>query len=312
MARLDFGVTLPFFDIAAFSRQAEELGYDYVTSGEHVTFHGPQANAFITLGVAAGATERIKLLSTVTLLPLYPAALAAKMAAMLDVASNGRFTMGVGIGGEYPPEFEAAGVPLRQRGARTDEALQVVSQLLSEETVSFEGRFNRFRDVRIEPRPIQFPRPPIWIAGRKEPAMRRAARFGEGWMPYMYTPEQLRQSLETIDAFLAEEGRPAGSIRGVLFTFVSVYPDSQMAKQVAAEVVGGIYRQDFSRLVDRYVVAGTPEQCQSRLQQYVEAGASTVVINLACPDQERGIMMQRFAREVIPAFKEAPMPEPCP
>lgn len=308
MVPLEFGVTLPFVDIADFARRAEDLGYQYVTSGEHVTFHGPQANAFITLSVAAGATERIKLLSTVTLLPLYPAALAAKMAAMLDVASDGRFNLGVGIGGEYPGEFDACGVPVRQRGARVDEALAVVSRLLSGETVSFEGRFNRFRDVSILPRPIQAPRPPIWVAGRKDAAMRRAARYGDAWMPYMYTPEQLRHSLETIRSYLEAEGRSPQSVRGALYTFVCVYPDGARAKRVAAEVVGEIYRQDFSRLVDRYIVAGTPEQCQARMEQYVEAGASAVMINLACPDDERIEMMERFARDVIPALTDVSDP----
>lgn len=302
---LEFGATLPFSGIPAFARRAEALGYAYLTSGEHVAFHSPQANAFITLGVAAGATERIKLLSSVTLLPLYPPVLAAKMTAMLDVASGGRFNLGVGIGGEYPPEFEAAGVPVKQRASRTDEALQLLTRLLSEERVTFEGRYNRVRDIAIDPRPIQQPRPPIWIAGRKEPAMRRAARYGDAWMPYMYTPEQLARSVATLADLLVEEGRPADSVRPSLFTFVSVDRDGRRARRQAAEIVGAVYQQDFSRLVDRYVLAGTPAECCRRLAEYVEAGATAVMTNLACPDEEKEGMLQRFAEEVMPAFGAA-------
>ncbi|MFQ5880618.1 MAG: LLM class flavin-dependent oxidoreductase, partial [Dehalococcoidia bacterium] len=154
------------YQIRALARRAEELAFDYLGCGEHVLFHGPVPNAFITLAAAAGATERIRLLSSITLLPLYPPVLAAKLVAMMDVASAGRFDLGVGIGGEFPKEFEACGVPVSQRGARTDEALTVITRLLSEDSVSFRGRFVSFKDVSIQPRPIQKPRPPIWIAGR--------------------------------------------------------------------------------------------------------------------------------------------------
>ena len=92
--------------------------------GEHVFFHVPCSNAFISLAVAAGATTELKLMSTITLLPLYPAVLAAKQAAALDVASGGRFHMGIGVGGELPREFEASGVPVSERGARTPQGSQ--------------------------------------------------------------------------------------------------------------------------------------------------------------------------------------------
>src|SRR2546430_7839024 len=91
------------------ARRLEGLGFDYLAMGEHVAFGVPTPNAFVGLSAAAAVTERIKLLSAITLLPLSPAALAAKLAAALDVVSGGRFTMGVGVGGEYPREFEACG-----------------------------------------------------------------------------------------------------------------------------------------------------------------------------------------------------------
>lgn len=305
VSSIEFGVTVPLNDIAGFARRAEQFGYDYLTCGEHLTFHGPQANAFISLAVAAGATERIRLLSTATLLPLYPAALAAKMVAMLDHASAGRFNLGVGIGGEFPVEFEAAGVPVRQRGARTDEALEVITRLLSQDSAAMNGRFNRFGPISIAPPPVQRPCPPIWIAGRKEAAMRRAARYGDAWMPYMYTSGQLAASLETIDRYLPEYGRPPGRVRGAVFTFVCVDPEPGRARQTAIEVVSRIYQQDFSPLAERYIVAGTAEACARRLQEYVDAGASAILTNLACPVEDMPAMMQRIAEDVRPALSPA-------
>jgi alkanesulfonate monooxygenase SsuD/methylene tetrahydromethanopterin reductase-like flavin-dependent oxidoreductase (luciferase family) len=103
---------------AAEARRAEQLGFDLVAAGEHVFFHGPTANAFVTLAAAAAVTERVRLLSALTILPLYPMAMAAKLAATLDLVSRGRFDLGVGVGGEFPPEFAASGVPVGGRGTR--------------------------------------------------------------------------------------------------------------------------------------------------------------------------------------------------
>ena len=142
MANLEFGISLSRLDdVAAEAQTAEALGYDYVTSGEHVFFHGPTGNGLMSLAAAAGATKRIKLLSSITLVPLYPAALLAKQTAALDVLSSGRFNLGVGVGGEFPSEFEACGVPVGERGARTNEALDVITRLWTEDNVSFDGRF---------------------------------------------------------------------------------------------------------------------------------------------------------------------------
>ena len=105
--KIEFGTALRSpYDVAAQARRIEQLGFDILGCGEHVSFHVDTANGFISLSVAAGATTSIRLMSTITLVPLYPAALLAKLGASLDVASGGRFTLGVGVGGEFPKEFE--------------------------------------------------------------------------------------------------------------------------------------------------------------------------------------------------------------
>jgi alkanesulfonate monooxygenase SsuD/methylene tetrahydromethanopterin reductase-like flavin-dependent oxidoreductase (luciferase family) len=101
--------------VAAEARAAEDRGYDGVAAGEHLFFHGPHPNGFVALAAAAGATSRIRLLTSITVLPLYPAALTANLATTLDQVSGGRFDMGLGV--EYPPEFVAAGVDVTERGA---------------------------------------------------------------------------------------------------------------------------------------------------------------------------------------------------
>lgn len=303
--KLEFGTFITDQrNVAKTAAQIESLGYDILSCGEHVTFYTPVPNAFISLACAAGATSRIKLMSGITLLPLYPAALAAKMGAALDVASEGRFMLGVGVGGEIPKEFEACGVPVTERGVRSNEALEVIKQLWTQESVTFHGRFNTLNDVSIQPASIQKPHPPIWVAGRQEAAMRRAGRFGDGWLPYMYTPEQLHESLSKVKAHAEAAGRDPNAVRAGIFIWSAVHEDGDQARQSAIDYLSTNYAQDFTKLVPRYALAGTPDECVSRLKAYIDAGATLAILGPACPAGEQSqASVELMARKVIPAFR---------
>jgi len=304
VASIDFGAALPSMkDIPQFAQRVQSLGYDYLCSGEHMMFHGPVPNSIVALAVAAGATQKIKLMSTVVLIPLYTPMVVAKQTATLDVASNGRYHMGIGIGGEFPKEFEACGVPVKQRGSRSNEALEVITKLWTEKNVTFEGRYSKFSGVTLDPHPTQKPHPPIWVAGRKEPAMKRAALYADGWIPYMYTPEMLHESLEKIDQFGKEAGRDMSKFRPGLFIFASVYPDRDQAREQAARALGKNYAQDFSKIAGRYTLYGNPEDCRKRLKEYVDAGARTVLVSWACRAEDIDQNMKLVADEVMPAFR---------
>lgn len=297
MSSVAFGVTLQRLDDpGAEARQFEDLGYDLVAAGEHVSFNVPAGNSFITLAVAAGATSRIRLMNSIALVPLYPAALLAKLGAALDVASGGRFNFGVGVGGEFKREFEACGVPVNERGARANESLDIIRRLWTEPSVDFEGRFNHFHGASIEPKPKQQPHPPIWVSGRKEAAMRRAARFGDGWLPYMYTPDMLAGSLATI------KGMGERPVQGGLFIWGCVHRDKDTAESMAISALSRIYAQDFSKLVGRYAFAGAPDDVVEQLGRYRDAGASTIIVSFACPGNLIAENQQLFSREVLPAF----------
>lgn len=299
----EFGVALSTPDSpAGFAALAEAYGFDFLACGEHLAFTGPTANAFVSLSVAAGATTSIKLLSAVTLLPLYPPVLAAKLASALDVASRGRFHLGVGVGGEFPAEFRAVGVPPEQRGARTDEALALIDRLMTRERVNFRGPFTEITDVTIAPRPVQRPRVPFWIAGRTPAAMRRAARVGQAWMPYLYTPQMVAESLVRVRAFAEHEARPWTG-RTAVHLFTTVGPDGAAARREAAERVGRNYRQDFTGTRRRYLVAGTPGECADRVREYVDAGVDVVLFRLTCAQRESETMLRRLAEEVVPALR---------
>ncbi|MDP6709051.1 MAG: LLM class flavin-dependent oxidoreductase [Alphaproteobacteria bacterium] len=301
---IEFGTTLRSpYDVARLSRQIEDLGYDILGCGEHVSFYVDTANGLVSLSVAAGATTRIRLMSAITLAPLYPAALLAKMGAALDVASGGRFTLGVGVGGEFPNEFAACGVPVNQRGSRTDDALEVITRTWTATNVTYEGRYTKLENFSLKPLPIQKPRPPIWVSGRTDAAMRRAAKYADGWLPYMYTPEQLAESITSIRAYGEDQGRDMSNFRFGLYIFSAVHEDNDQAVSYAVDRLSTQYSQDFSKLVHKYALAGDPAHCQARLREYIDAGASTIVISSACPGDYIDANLEMTAGEVIPAFR---------
>ena len=300
---IEFGTTLRSpYEVARLARQIETHGFDILGCGEHVSFHGDTANGLISLSVAAGATTRIRLMSTITLAPLYPAALLAKMGAALDVASGGRFTLGVGVGGEFPNEFAACGVPVNQRGSRTDDALEVITRTWTQTNVNYEGRYTTLENFSLKPRPIQKPRPPIWVSGRTDAAMCRAAKYADGWLPYMYTPEQLAESITSIRAHGEDLGRDMSDFTFGMYIFTAVHEDNDHAVQLAADRLSKQYSQDFSKLVHKYALAGDPAHCQTRLREYIDAGASTIFVSSACPDDYIDQNLEMIATQVIPAF----------
>ena len=297
MSNIEFGIGLRRLDnVTEDAKIAEDLGYSYLCTGEHVFFYGPINNGLIALAAAAGATSRIKLISTITLAPLYPPALLAKQVASLATISGARFSLGIGVGGEFAKEFEACGIPINERGARTNEALEVMLRLWTEDNVEFTGRFTTLPGVTLDPKPGNVP---IWISGRSDAALKRCATYGSGWLPYMYTPDMLPDSLTKI-ANYRDPTRPA--IDPGLFIFCAVHPDRETALQMASDRLSKQYNQDFSQLVGKYAIAGNPDDCIARIQEYREAGATTILFNSACPQHHVEENERLLASEVLSAF----------
>ena len=286
----------------------EDLGYEYISSGEHFMRGnppGPSHAALPLLAVAAGATEKIRVVSSIILTPFYHPLTLARFSATLDIASSGRLTLGVGIGGEFPNEFEAAGLRVSQRGRRTDECLEALRLLWSGERVDFQGRHFQFDAAAINPIPTQKPHPPIWVTGRRDAAMARAARFGEGWMPYFYDPERYRNSVSRIRELAQEQERDLTDFQWAYFPYISIYPTVEEAANVAAHELGGryLYGADFINIVHRYCLLGPVENCAERLKEYIEAGARHIVFSISCPREDRARHVETIAKELIPLFQ---------
>ncbi len=305
MAEVKFGVFVWPMPLEQ-AQRVEELGFDSLWVSEHMLFFVPTFDAITVLAAFAARTQRILLGSAVLLLPLRHPTVVAKEVASLDIISNGRIILGVGVGGEFPREFVACGVPVKERGRRTDEAIEVMRKLWSESGVNHEGRFFRLEDANMQPKPVQKPGPPIWIAGRSEAAIKRAARLGDGYMPYLFSPERYRDSLEKVSAFAQQQGRDPTTIEAGMYQFICVADTYEEARQRAIQDLSLRYNQPFDRIVDRYCVLGTPDQCAERLGQYVEAGVRHFILVPIAPPAELPTHLEVYAREVLPRVRAAP------
>lgn len=294
-------------DYRRLARLAEDLGYDSLWAGDHLAYENPILESMVALSFFAGCTERIQLGTSVYLLPLRPAAAVAKQLGSLERLAPGRLVFGVGVGGEGDKDFEAVGVPRRERGARTDEGIDVVRTLLGGSSAGFEGSFTSFRDVTMEPRPTA--PVPIWIGGRADAALQRVALRGDGWLALFQSPGGFARSLATIRDAARAAGRDPSAITGALALPTVIGDDDDAAVEALADHLTARYGQPFERhVIERYCLAGTPERCISRLREYVDAGVEHIIVNPGVIAPEREDLLRRFQRDVMPAIRDAAAP----
>lgn len=283
--------------------RVEEMGFDSVWTPEHILFYGPTLDATVTLGAYAAKTKRIKLGTAILLMPLRHPTIVAKAVSTIDVISGGRVLLGIGVGGEFPKEFEATGVPVAERGARTNEAIRVVKQLWSEDNTSFHGRWTNFDGVTMHPKPPQPGGPPIIVAGRSQAAMRRAARLGDGYMPYLFTADRYAAAKQTIEQEAAGRDRDLSSFHWCLYQFTSVAATHAEAHERAVARLSRQYNQDFSTIAERYAAIGTTEQVVERLRAFAAAGVRHFILTPISPPGAFMEHVELFAREIMPALK---------
>ncbi len=282
------------------ARRCEELGFDSLWAGDHIAFHVPILESLSLLSFLAGATERVSLGTSVYLLPLRRPAVAAKSVATLDVLSGGRVLFGVGVGGEFPPEFEACGVPRAERGSRTDEGIEILRRLWSEDTVEHRGRHFSFGPVSMNPKPVQAGGPPVWIGGRRPPAFRRAGRLGDGYISHMCATDTYRANLETIAGHAEAAGRTLQRFDTAAFLFTAVDDVYEKALERAAAVLAGVYArpvEQFREAAPRYVLLGRPEDCLEQMRGFHAAGVRHFVLS---PLSDPQAFAERVGAEILP------------
>jgi alkanesulfonate monooxygenase SsuD/methylene tetrahydromethanopterin reductase-like flavin-dependent oxidoreductase (luciferase family) len=266
-------------EIVALGPEAEAAGFDSLWLGDHVLWHTPIIDALVLAGAYAATTKRIRLGTAILLLGLRQPGIATKTITSLNVMSEGRVILGVGVGGENPAEFEFAGVPHNERGRRLDEALRVLLE-------QWDG-----------PEPAQVdpvgPRPEIVVGGRSDASRRRIERFRAGWLASFVSPRRIRDEAELFAGM-------AHPVPIVLNVYLRTGSDSEETKREAGAFLSRAYAMDEGPLM-RYTVAGTVEECAEQLNAYAEAGVEHFVLRPAAWDQRD--QLDQWAGDLLPALR---------
>ncbi|MBO0769142.1 MAG: LLM class flavin-dependent oxidoreductase [Solirubrobacterales bacterium] len=261
------GVLLPTFDgtrsgvtppVLEGARLIEQAGFDAAWVGDHLACPSPLLDAVTCLGAAAAVTERINLGFSVMLLGLRPTAWTAKQLVTIDALAPGRLKLGVGVGGEFPYEFEAAGVPLNQRGKRLDRGLDELPALL---------------DGSGPLKPAISAKPPIYVGGRGEPALKRAAKHADFWLPMWLSPRSIAKRKEKLDELAA--GRETPRLASLIL--VHVDDDTTTARAQAERHIQGQYGMDLEK-IEHWTGLGSATHIAEQLHAYTEVGVEEFIL----------------------------------
>lgn len=256
----------PFLEV---TRAVEDAGFDAGWVGDHLSFHPPILEATSALAAAAAVTTRLTLGHAVLLAAMREPVWLAKSIATLDHLAPGRVIVGVGAGGEHPPEWEAANQPIKERGRRLDDFLDVLPRLLRGEAVSS----GPIQSPQLRP-PVSA-MPPVVVGGRSEAALRRAARYGDGWMGVWVSPKGFQRSSERLEELAVENGRPAPE--PMLLAFVAIGDDERACVTDAADLYRNQYDLDYGT-VERWTLTGPAQKIAEQLMDYREAGAQSIAL----------------------------------
>ena len=293
------------------ARKGEVFGFDTLLTGDHILVpknissvypyteggefpgsgSGESMEQITLLSYIAGQTSKIRLVTSVLIVPHRNPLIAAKSLATLDVLSGGRLVVGVGVGW-MREEFEALGLPpFEERGAVTDEYIRAFKVLWTEDDPHFEGKYISFDDISFLPKPVQKPHPPIWVGGESRPALRRTAELADGWYPLgsnptfpMGTPEQLKAGLERLAGYARRFGRDPSTIETIYRTH-----QFELLKQAAGP--------------DRLPFVGDADQIAGDIRQYQDMGVTSMIWDFLRQTDDLDSMlglMEDFSTQVWP------------
>ena len=277
----------------------EELGVDSLWLSDRIVSEIINMEPMIALSFIAARTEKLKFGTNVLALPLRNPTVLAKEVATLDFLSGGRSLPAVGLGTGDEREYEACGVPKRQRGGRTDEAIEVMRLLWSQDDVSFEGRYFTLNNVTVQPKPVQAELPPIWIGGRSEFAIRRTARIGDGWLVSQATPEEVGDGVSQIKSMALEYGNEIEDDHyGALFSYC-IADTYEEARRIAEPYM---LRRRTDVDYDGFSAFGTADRMKALIDEYIDAGADKFVARPACPPEMMMDQLHALGSEILPSY----------
>ena len=287
--------------IIELAERAEALGFESVWAGDSILAR-PRLEAFTTLAAVAARARRVKVGTAVLLPALRHPVVMANEAANVDLISEGRLILGLGIAAKVPAvraEFEACGVSIDHRLGIFEETVTLMRRLWREASVTFNGRHFQLQDVSLGLRPHNGSSIPIWIAGSVDNALRRVARLGDGWYPNPVSPQVFAEQSHQLDGFARDAGRDPQELHRCVYTTLNINDDAAQAERETRAFAEGYYNVPYEAIAPlQSFCFGTPDTCIAWLRELAAAGAQTIVIRFACPDQAG--QLERCATDILP------------
>jgi len=278
--------------VREFVRRAEDLNFESLWVQEQILGSAPVLDPIGLLTYASALTSRTRLgISMLTSIVYNPVQL-AKTLSSLDQMCNGRLTVGISLGGPTPATVSGCA---DRRVRRFVEGFEVMKALWTQSPASFEGTLWNFKDVAMEPKPVQKPYPPVWFGARQPAALRRAARYADGWMSPSSSLEDFSSRRDVVVRALEESGRDPATFAISKRLYIAVDEDENRAQQRLREWFGVRYKDPAE--ADRVALWGSPAKCIEKLRAFIAAGAEHLLLNPVMDELEQ---MERIAEEIRP------------
>jgi len=339
MGKFEFGIRVPNSgplsskeNIVKAAQNSEELGFDTIWLHDHVVWSSEmhrhhissgaaealddaqEANFFecmTTMSYLAAKTRTIQIGVACLVMPLRNPIYAAKQCATLDHLCDGRLLVGVGLGSKATrdsSEFDVFEVPIKGRGNRTDEYIEAMKAIWTQPMASYEGKYLKFDNAEIHPKPVQQPHPPVWVGGWMDQAAVRAGRYGEGWIPGWLSPTEMARGADILRKAAEDAGRDPAGIKIAVEKLAAIARTRDEAMTLALPTIresSHTYERDVDNIqfaLDRHII-GSVDDVRRRIDEFIEAGVEHFELKLIYPDMDTMYKeMLLWSEEIIPHY----------
>lgn len=283
-------------NVVNFAKKCEAMGGQSMWTIDRIAYDNLEP--LTVLAAAAGATQKIRLGTSVLLGNLRHASHVAKVVSTLDFISNGRVTLGLGFGSREN-DYKAVEIPFEHRGSRAVEQVQLMKRLWTEDNVTFKGKFYNVENLSVGPKPIQKPHPPIWTGGSAEVALKRAGTWADGFICGSSAIPDFPSTWEKIAGYARAVGRDPNRIRKAGLTFMAIHDDQSKAVRAVEDYVMRYYGRLRADVANTSLV-GSPAAVTERIGAFLSKGLDTLIIGVADPDPRQ---LDLFGEKVLPKIK---------
>jgi probable F420-dependent oxidoreductase len=279
--------------VVHFATSCEAMGCHSMWTIDRVAYDNLEP--LTVLAAAAGATQKIRLGTSVLLGNLRHASHVAKIVSTLDFISNGRVTLGLGFGSRES-DYKAVEIPFEHRGSRAVEQVQLMKRLWTEDSVTFKGKFYNVENLSLGPKPIQKPHPPIWTGGSAEVALKRAGTWADGFICGSSAIPDFPSTWEKIAGYARANGRDPNKISKAGLTFMAIHDDQNKAVKAVEDYIMRYYGRLRADVANTSLV-GSPAAVTERIGAFLARGLDTLIIGVADPDPRQ---LDLFGEKVLP------------